>query len=66
MIAEKNISNKLFQGFLDKINIKLCSRNSSNGAVFAERFNRTIRDLLKRGVFEKGDANWIDALQQLQ
>ena len=26
-------------------------------------YNRTIRDLLKRPVFEKGDANWIDILQ---
>ena len=32
------------------------------GAVFAERFNRTIRDLLKRPVCEKGDGNWSDVL----
>ena len=36
------------------------SKNSSYGAVFAERFNRTVRDLLKRPVFEKGESNWID------
>ena len=30
------------------------------GAVFAERFNRTITDLLKRPVFEKGDGKWVD------
>ena len=30
--------------------------------VFAERFNRTLRNLLKRPVFERGDANWIDVL----
>ena len=42
--------------------MKLFSRNSSYGAVFAERFNRTIRDLLKKPVFEKGDGNWIDIL----
>ena len=47
---------------LNKNNIKLYSRNSSYGAVFAERFNRTIRDLLKKPVFEKGDGNWIDVL----
>ena len=41
---------------------KLYSRNSSFGSVFAERFNRTIRDLLKKPVFEKGDGNWIDVL----
>ena len=54
--------NNIFQDFLNKNNIKLYSRNSSYGAVFAERFNRTIRDLLKKIVFEKGDANWIDIL----
>ena len=58
----KEFYNNIFQEFLNKNNIKLCSRNSSYGAVFAERFNRTIRDLLKRPVFEKGDGNWIDVL----
>ena len=57
--------NNIFQDFLNKNNIKLYSRNSSNGAVFSERFNRTIRDLLKRPVFEKGDGNWIDILQTI-
>ena len=32
------------------------------GAVFAERSHRTIRNLLERPVFEKGDGNWIDVL----
>ena len=58
----KEFYNNTFQDFLNKNNIKLYSRNSSYGAVFAERFNRTIRDLLKRPVFERGDANWIDVL----
>ena len=58
----KEIYNNIFQGFLKENNIKLYSRNSSYGAVFAERFNKTIRDLLKRPVFEKGDGNWIDIL----
>ena len=57
--------NNIFQDFLNKNNIKLYSRNSSYGAVFAERFNRTIRDLLKKIVFERGDANWIDVLQTI-
>ena len=51
-----------FQDFLNKNNMKLYSRDSSYGAVFAERFNRTIRDLLKKIVFEQGDAKWIDIL----
>ena len=54
--------NNIFQDFLNKNNINLYSRNSSYGAVFAERFNRTIRDLLKKPVFEKGDGNCIDIL----
>ena len=58
----KEFYNNIFQDFLNKNNIKLYSRNSSFGAVFAERFNRTIRDLLKKIVFESGDAKWIDIL----
>ena len=58
----KEFYNNVFQDFLNKNNIKLYSRNSSYGAVFAERFNRTIRDLLKKIVFEQGDAKWIDVL----
>ena len=57
----KEFYNNIFQDFLKK-NIKLYSRNSSYGAVFAERFNKSIRDLLKRPVFENGDGNWIDIL----
>ena len=58
----KDFYNNIFQDFLNKNNIKFYSRNTSLGDVFAERFNRTIRDLLKRPVFEKGDGNWIDIL----
>ena len=58
----KEFYNNIFQDFLNKNNIRLYSRNSSYGAVFAERFNRTIRDLLKKIVFEHGNANWIDVL----
>ena len=59
---DRSFYNNIFQDFLNKNNIKLYSRNSSYGAVFAERFNRTIRDLLKKIVFEQGDAKWIDIL----
>ena len=61
----KEFYNNMFQDFLNKNDIKLYSRNSSYGAVFAERFNRTIRDLLKRPVFERGDGNWIDVLPKI-
>ena len=58
----KEFYNNIFQDLLNKNNIKIYSRNTYLGAVFAERFNRTIRDLLKRPVFEKGESNWIDVL----
>ena len=61
----KEFYNNIFQDFLNKNVIKLYSRNSSYGAVFAERFNRTIRDLLKRPVFEKSESNWIDVLPKI-
>ena len=61
----KEFYNNIFQDFLNKNNIKLYSRKTSYRAVFAERFNRNIRDLLKRVVFEKSDANWIDILRNI-
>ena len=51
-----------FQNLLNDNNIKIYSRNTSLGAVSAERFNRAIRDLLIRPVFEQGDGNWLDVL----
>ena len=58
----KHFYDIIFQDFLNKNNIKLSSRNSSYSAVFAERFNRTIRDPTKKPVFEKGDGKRIDIL----
>ena len=61
----KEFYNNNFQDFLNKNNIKTYSRNISVGAVFAEGFNRTIRDFVKRSVFEKGESDWIDILPTL-
>ena len=61
----KEFYNNIFQDFLNENNIKLYSRNNLYGAVFAERFNRTIRDLLKKIVFEQSDAKWIDILPKM-
>ena len=58
----KAFYNNTFQDFLNKNNIKFYSRNSSYAAAFAERFNCKIRDLLKKIVFEQGDAKLIDVL----
>ena len=59
----KEFYKNVFQDFLNENNIKIFSRSASLGAVFAERFNRTIRDLLQRPVFENGDDILIDVLQ---
>ena len=59
---DRGFDNNIFQDLLNKNNTKLFSRNSSYGAVFAERFNRTTRNLLKKIVFEQSDAKWIDVL----
>ena len=58
----KKIFNSIIHNFLNNNNIKHYFRCTSLGAVFAERFNRTIKDHLKRPVFEKRDGNWIGVL----
>ena len=58
----KEFYNNTFQDFLNKNNIKIYSRNTSLGAVFAKRFNRTTRDLFKKHVSEKDDGNRVDVL----
>ena len=58
----KKFYNNVFQDFLNKNNITHYSKITDLGDVFAERFNRTFRDLLKRPVFERGESNWIDVL----
>ena len=42
--------------------MKLYSRKTYLGAVFVERYNKTIRNFLKKPVFENGDGKWIDVL----
>ena len=61
----KEFYNNIFQDFPNKNKIRIYSRNSSYGAVFAERFNRTIRNSIERPVFEKGDVNWIDVIPKI-
>ena len=58
----KEYVKQIFSEFLNNHNIKRYSRNTALGAVFAERFNRTIRNLLKKPVFEKGNADWLSEL----
>ena len=54
--------NKIFTEVLNNHNIKRYSRYTDKGAVIAERFNRTIRNLLKKPVFLAGKADWLSEL----
>ena len=54
--------NKIFNEFLNNNKIKRYSRYTDKGAVFAERFIETIRNLLKKPVFEKGKADWLSEI----
>ena len=61
----KEYVNKIFNEFLNSNNIKRYSRYTDRGAVFAERFKRTLRKLLKKPVFEKGNADWLSQLPSI-
>ena len=58
----KEYVKKTFNEFLNQHNIKRYSRNTALGAVIAERFNRTLRNLLKKPLFLAGNADWISEL----
>ena len=49
--------NSVFQNFLKGQNIQHYSRFTDKGPSIAERVIRTVRNLLKKPVFEKGIAN---------
>ena len=54
--------NSIFQNFLKSKNIQHYSRFTDKGPSIAERVIRTIRNLLKKPVFEKGNADWLSEL----
>ena len=49
----KEYVNKIFNDFLNNHNIERYSRYTDKGAVFAEQFNRTIRNLIKKASLSK-------------
>ena len=51
-----------FQNFLKSKNIQHYSRFKDEGPSIAERVIRTLRNLLKKPVFGKGNADWISEL----
>ena len=63
--AGKEYINKIFNDFLNNNNIKRYSRYNDKGAVFAERFSRTIRHHLKKRVIEKGKADWLSEISSV-
>ena len=54
--------NSNFQNFLKSKNIHHYSRYTDKGPSIAERVIRTVRNLLKKPVFEKGRADWLSEL----
>ena len=54
--------NSVFQNFLKSKNIHHYSRFTDKSPSIAERVIRTVRNSLKKPVFEKGNADWLSEL----
>ena len=54
--------NSVFQNFLKSKKLHHYSRFTDKGTSIAERVIRTVRNLLKKPVFEKGNADWLSEL----
>ena len=54
--------NSIFQNFLKSKNIHHYSRFTDKGSSIAERVIRTVRNLLKKPVFERGNSDWLSEL----
>ena len=57
--------NSIFQNFLKSKSIHHYSRYTDKGPSIAERVIRTLRNLLKKPVFEKGNADWLSELSSV-
>ena len=57
--------NSIFQNFLKTKNIHHYCRFTDKGPSIAERVIRTLRNLLKKPVFEKGNADWLSELSSV-
>ena len=57
--------NSIFQNFLKSKNTQHYSRYTDKGPSIAERVIRTVRNLLKKPVFEKGNADWLSELPSI-
>ena len=54
--------NQTFLHYLKDQNIQIYSTNSDLKAVFVERFNRTLLDLIKELMYIEGKGNWLNHL----
>ena len=58
----KEFYNKTFLDFLKQNEIQIYSTYSDLKAVFVERFNRTLLDLIKEPMYIEGKGNWLNHL----
>ena len=56
----KEFYNETFLNFLKEQNIQIYSTNSDLKAVFVERLNRTLLDLIKKPMYIEGKACWLN------
>ena len=57
--------NSIFQNFLKSKSIHHYSRYTDKGTSIAERVIRTVRNLFKKALFEKGNADWLSELPSI-
>ena len=60
--AGTELYNSIFQNFLKAKNLQHYSRFTDKGPSIAEKLIRTVRKLLKKPVFEKGNDDWLSDL----
>ena len=58
----KEFYNQTFLHYLNEQNTQTCSTHSDLKAVFVERFNRTLLDLIKEPMYIEGKACWLNHL----
>ena len=58
----KEFYNQNFLHYLNEQNIQIYSTNSHLEAVFVERFNKTLLDLIKEPMYIEGKGNWLNHL----
>ena len=56
----KEFYNTTFLHYIKEQNIQIYSTNSDLMAVFVERFNRTLLDLIKEPMYIEGKGNWLN------